>query len=250
MSAEFEVCRLPRLPDNPQGSPENHWKVLAERYRELRLDALRTAPDAFASSYEVERERDLEQTWQRLSNPKAINFIAISTKGDSSDPKPATGVLEVANEAEWVGLIVLIGPQDGNEDTVSAKQDPFAKMTAVTPAPPEAPIETETKTRRFHYHLNGVFVRPSARKAGLGRRLINAALAHAREEADAAGAGHKITIVVNEENRAARELYEKAGFVLLRSETYVQQPRALAGESHAEEKVALLMELDRSGGVG
>jgi RimJ/RimL family protein N-acetyltransferase len=55
--------------------------------------------------------------------------------------------------------------------------------------------------------LWGMYVRPEARGRGLGARLVEAVLAHAR------GRVEIVMLACTEENRAARRLYESAGFV-------------------------------------
>jgi ribosomal protein S18 acetylase RimI-like enzyme len=55
--------------------------------------------------------------------------------------------------------------------------------------------------------LWGMYVRPTARSSGLGRRLIEAVLDHARERVEA------IQLTVVSENEGARRLYSTLGFV-------------------------------------
>jgi RimJ/RimL family protein N-acetyltransferase len=55
--------------------------------------------------------------------------------------------------------------------------------------------------------LLGMYVRPSARGCGLGARLVDAVLAHAR------GRVEQVNLAVVEGNEAARRLYAAAGFV-------------------------------------
>ena len=55
--------------------------------------------------------------------------------------------------------------------------------------------------------LEDLFVHEEARGSGLGRALLDAAIARARERGCA-----RIELDVNERNEAARKLYESAGF--------------------------------------
>lgn len=57
------------------------------------------------------------------------------------------------------------------------------------------------------WELENIVVAPSARRQGLGNRLLNALLAAARETHSAS-----VFLEVRESNSAARTLYEKAGF--------------------------------------
>jgi ribosomal protein S18 acetylase RimI-like enzyme len=57
------------------------------------------------------------------------------------------------------------------------------------------------------WELENLVVAPTARRKGLGARLVGVLLSHARE----AGSGH-VFLEVRESNQAARILYEKSGF--------------------------------------
>jgi ribosomal protein S18 acetylase RimI-like enzyme len=54
--------------------------------------------------------------------------------------------------------------------------------------------------------LWGMYVRPAARQAGVGRRLVEAVIEHARTRVE------QVQLVVISENRAARRLYARLGF--------------------------------------
>lgn len=73
--------------------------------------------------------------------------------------------------------------------------------------------------------LWGMYVRPDARRSGLGAALLAAVLDHAR------GAVEEVGLTVGAANAAARRLYEAAGFT-----AYGVEPRALkvAGQYHDE----------------
>ena len=55
--------------------------------------------------------------------------------------------------------------------------------------------------------LVGMYVRPEARREGIGRRLVEAVVAHARQHVDL------IQLSVVHDNAAARRLYARLGFV-------------------------------------
>lgn len=57
------------------------------------------------------------------------------------------------------------------------------------------------------WELENIVVAPTARRKGLGKQLLNALLAAARETSSTA-----VFLEVRDSNRAARTLYEKAGF--------------------------------------
>jgi RimJ/RimL family protein N-acetyltransferase len=123
-------------------------------YRDIRLDGLRRNPEAFASTFEDEREKPLDWFRERLTQSRIFGaFIA----------------------QELVGVVGLRAHDD-------AKQ-------------------------RHKAVLWGMYVRCEARQYGVGVRLVDAAVAHA------AGHVEQLQLAVVTENKAARRLYAKAGFI-------------------------------------
>ena len=241
--SESPTFRIVTLPKGREWSETDETALaIAQKFREFRLHALQTAPEAFATSYENESRRGLDHTFERLRNAKAAHFFALA-----NDAPESTFMDDVdrLSKGKLVGQLVLLGPQDGGSGpSVSARTDPFARMTTTVEAVssghgPSGPQETPV----MHFHLNGVFVDPSARRGGLGKALIDIALLRAEAEANKVSAVPHVSISVNEENPSARKLYEKAGFKVVGEETYIQQPRMIMGESRSSEKVALQMEL-------
>lgn len=49
----------------------------AERYREIRLNALRGSPEAFLTTYEMEREKPLEETRQQLQSSEGRFVLGV-----------------------------------------------------------------------------------------------------------------------------------------------------------------------------
>nr|POF08105.1 hypothetical protein CFP56_62685 [Quercus suber] len=205
---------------------------IVSRFHAFRLDALRTSPEAFASSYEIEVQRDLDQSRQRLKNPNANHLIAV---------RSVDGMLPLV-EREWLGMIVLLGPEDNAVSaTVSATSDPFARMTSNNVSKREG-----KHMRSWHYHLNGVFVRPAARRTGLGKALIQAALDEVERRARRDGVHSvRLTISVDSENEKARRLYEAAGFrasiSLIREDGDVSERNSQSGHCGLVVSVALFV---------
>jgi len=70
------------------------------------------------------------------------------------------------------------------------------------------------------WELENLVVAPTSRRQGLGRRLLHALLAGARETNS-----HSVFLEVRESNGAARSLYEKAGFAQTgRRKAYYKDP--------------------------
>ena len=210
-SFTFRIVTLPKPRD--RAAPDATTIALAKKFRELRLRSLKAAPDAFASTYEEESERGIEQTLDRMTNAKATQFIAVKKPPTESPGFEGHNDVERILKNEWLGLIVLLGPVEDNPADGTPKRDPFAKMTAGnrenkflnSGSVPSVPSV-------LHYHLNGMFVDPSTRGGGLGNALVDAALQWAEADVAKLNAGLRVTIIVYKHNVAARKLYEKAGF--------------------------------------
>ena len=234
--AAFSVVQLPK--PTREATDGAVWIGLAESFRTLRLRSLERAPEAFASTYETKAQRGLEQTLDRLSNPKARQFIAVeddgAVKGTISDGCPLDGLCK----KRWVGMIVLLGPM---QDAVTPRADPI-RSTSSGKAGDSTLLDTNPEGRRTlpaEFVLNGVFVEPSARGRGVGKALLDTALEQVTSPRAEGEITTFVTVLVNVENHEARKLYEKAGFARVGEEKYTQQPRGLLGEVQRKEKVAL-----------
>ncbi|GAB7325613.1 hypothetical protein MBLNU13_g09599t1 [Cladosporium sp. NU13] len=224
----YQIVTIPKLDGK---IAEHNQLALAHKFRDFRLLALKTAPGAFASSYDDEVKRDLDHTFERLKHAKATQFVALA--GEASTPDMAhhreVDVGELLDR-DWLGFIVLIGLDEGLS-TVSAKSSPFSQVTKRNNSD-----ETVHKPRNKHamrFHLNGMFVAPSARRCGMGASLIEAALDRARSMSERGSCGFHCTIIVDEWNHAAIKLYERVDF------------KVVAKEIYGEDRIALHMELSR-----
>jgi ribosomal protein S18 acetylase RimI-like enzyme len=126
----------------------------AVRYREIRLEALELAPEAFGSIFAAE-------------NAEPVAFFA-----------------------DQLAKSAVFGAFDG--DILLGVVGFFSR---------------EGTKRKHRGVLWGLYVRPAARQAGLGRRLVEAVICHARAEVE------QLELNVVSGNWAARRLYEDLGFV-------------------------------------
>ena len=221
----YEIFVLPKLRSDPE--PDPNLLKLADKFHELRMNALLNAADAFASKYETESRDGVARSLHRLSNPKAMHLVAI--KGNRAADNSAGHRDEVGKilTSEWVGLNVLLGPEEGTELSVpSANIDPFKQMTAT--ASQTSPIHRPGELGELHFHINGMYVDPSARGAGLGMRLMDATLDRAKVEAAAAKVTLRVSLSVYSDNVAAKKLYEKSGFKILKEEKSRSRPEFVA----------------------
>jgi GNAT superfamily N-acetyltransferase len=229
----YRIVTIPKLDEN---TSEHNQLALAHKFRSFRLLALETAPGAFASSYEDEAKRGLDHTFERLRHAKATQFVALASNASTPDADSVreADVDELLNH-DWLGFIVLISLEEGLKG-VSAKADPFSQI-ANEAIQSEAAHATQNNSR-MHFHLNGMFVSPSARRCGMGGRLIEAALDTAGSMSNKRNDGFHCTIIVDEWNHAAIKLYKRVGFEIDAKETY------------GEDRVALRMALSRDGTAG
>jgi ribosomal protein S18 acetylase RimI-like enzyme len=163
-AADIEVCRL--AADD------------AQLFRDIRLEALRLAPDAFASTFEAESARPLSAFAERLGGAH---------------------VLGAFRAERLVGVA-----------TLSILQN--AKMA-------------------HKGHLVGMYVRPEARRSGVGRRLVEAVIETARRHVEVI----QLTVVVG--NETARRLYASLGF-----EEYGVEKKALKSSDRYFDEILMAMD--------
>ncbi len=225
-NVKYRVVKLPKLTEKDDKITE-----LAEKFREFRLRALKTAPNAFASTYEVESQRGLDQSIERLVNPKAAQFVALGNMLSEEDGMEPDVVGNLLNR-HWAGMIALLGPEEGNEFArPTANMDPFKQMTSS-----ESGGGQSEERPDVHFHINGTFVDPSARGHQLGNWLIMEALQEARAQAAHSRKKLRVTLSVFNDNIAAVRVYEKAGFRTVKEAPSRSRPGFVAFHMELEEE--------------
>lgn len=195
-----DVYLVPKdLPDPP--SPAK--TLLVSRYKHTRLTALQLDPGAFGSTYARE-VRFTSQTWMsRLLNPLSKTFVSVDTAVASIVSRPIDPV-ELAYP-QWFGTASIFGPK------------PLVNSSLWTTYTPDnfndPPDLSAVKDSNAIYMITGVFVHPDHRRQGRAKRLIQAAVNSAAEEAKTAGAS-KVTVLleIESEDQAVDRLYESVGF--------------------------------------
>ncbi len=176
----IEVCRL--APDD--------WAS----FRQLRLEALRTAPEAFGSTY-----------------------------ADALD----------VDEDHWRGWIAVAATWQARRDGM-----PLGMVTLWLP-----PADGVPEGEQVLPFLIQMFVTAEARGQGIGRRLVEVALAHARER------GHRqVVLDVRAGNDAAVRLYQRCGFRVI--EQPVWHPGDLGGSCELTMVCDLLADLGSGPSAG
>jgi ribosomal protein S18 acetylase RimI-like enzyme len=151
----------------------------AARYRDIRLEALRVAPEAFSSTLAAEGAEPLSWFAARLSRSAVFGACA---GGD---------LLGIA------GFFVRQGEKEAHKGM-----------------------------------LVGMYVRPGARKLGIGQRLVEAVIEHGRGHVEI------LQLTVVSSNDAARRLYAKLGFV-----EYGVERNALKDGAHYWDEVLMAKSL-------
>ncbi|OCK86469.1 hypothetical protein K432DRAFT_376782 [Lepidopterella palustris CBS 459.81] len=195
LSKKRFVTLLPKICDN-----QGIWESLVSQQKEFRLASLKVAPEAFSSKYERESQFERSVWESRLKNPMAFTFVAIATE----DTSPSTAELRLSEVVRlpWAGMLVLVAVMD----------------EATTGAPSHTPSECfrphdKLDTPHLEFQLNAMFVQPAARGLGLGKALIEAAIAYGQAVSEDKGSlSTRFTVLVGSENLAAINLYRKAGF--------------------------------------
>ncbi|MGH7053334.1 MAG: GNAT family N-acetyltransferase [Stellaceae bacterium] len=123
-------------------------------YREIRLEALRSDPDAFGSTFDEENSEPLR--W----------FV------DGLNSSAVFGAFDGPDLLGVVGFLIRKGRKEAHKGV-----------------------------------LWGMYVRPKARTGGVGRRLVEAVINHARQCVEV------VQLNVIKDNEPARRLYARLGFI-------------------------------------
>ncbi|ATY59265.1 Acyl-N-acyltransferase [Cordyceps militaris] len=153
-----------------------------EKYKPFRLEALRTDPQFFGSTYEKEAAKD-DDFWRlRVSRPGATTFVAVRTP-----------------DRRIVSSLTLVR---------GTQPSPILSMAAGL-----IPAERDKDSAALlHWAVNGVYTARDARRQGLAKGVFEAALAFAFAEAAAEGKSCLVSILVREENELAMGMYARMGF--------------------------------------
>lgn len=185
----------------PQDQTASDISLLIERYRTTRLTALQLDPGAFGSTYAREIQFTDKIWLSRFLNPLSKTLVSVDARPPPTEPVDLT-------RQEWLGTATIFGPKVLSETKNSSLWTTYTRDNFNNP--PDWPA---VKDSNAIYMITGVFVHPSHRRQGRGKRLIQAVLSVATQEAKRAGAS-KVTVLleIESENQAADRLYESAEF--------------------------------------
>lgn len=80
-------------------------KVLASKFRQLRLETLKGDPNSWLSNYDAEVELPIEHWLAHLQHPLRTVFVCVRKTSSSAESESPS----LLND-EWIGVVELIGP--------------------------------------------------------------------------------------------------------------------------------------------
>ncbi|KAJ5098824.1 fungal-specific transcription factor domain-containing protein [Penicillium argentinense] len=198
-------------------SKTDNIHAAAQKYRDLRLRALKASPKSFASTYELEAA---------FSDAEWINrLIVIDREVFICAANPLNGETTDHHAADWIGQVTLRGP---------ISQTDFA--LPVESGQPD--LKTDAEEERWQ--MLSLFTLPEHRGNGLGGKLCKEAIDYLRTYQPTPRHIH-VRLMVKPENHATVKLYERLRFVIVGKCTLAEALRA-NGDSH-------LLPKDTSGSI-
>lgn len=184
----FQIIQIPR--------DDASVRLYVERYKAIRLLALKTDPDAFGSTYARENAFADDVWYNRLANPKAATFIALQAD-------------------QVVCTVTIAGPLPCTPEESSPSKDPWSVINS-----------DANDVAQSHWRIVGMFTHPSARGQGIAKAILAEAIQYGINEARKSGKPFAGTIAVEHDNPAALALYEKCGFrTIIREPWFRERPR-------------------------
>jgi ribosomal protein S18 acetylase RimI-like enzyme len=211
--SDSEICiaALPRSLESKQD-----WDELVALSKNFRLKSLQLSARSFGSTYEREVQFDTKQWEDRLTNPKATSFIAVEVDHPTTQTQDMVICPDRLWKKKWVGFLVLVGPSIDGTTNVQTDDGPVTVDLPKNPSLGEL-IAQWGIGGSPHYIVNAVYVMPESRRMGIGKKLIEGCITHMKNDAEKRGAkAVKFTLRVDYENEAARTLYEKCGFSIVK----------------------------------
>ena len=163
----------------------------ANKYKQLRLQALSVAPTSFSSTYEIESALPDTEWVNRLAAIGKETFICAATPTKNN---PASS--QDSEHSIWVGQLTLRGPQSPEDFTLPEESGQ------------KKPTEEENKEL---WQMLSLFTLPDHRGHGLGKRLCQEALNYLASYRESPRKVW-VRLMVKPENHATVSLYRRLGF--------------------------------------
>ncbi|CAG8904078.1 unnamed protein product [Penicillium egyptiacum] len=159
--------------------------VSAQKYRDLRLKALKTSPDSFSSTFDIEAAFTDADWIDRLTLPDRELFICVANLNPLSP-----------NSTQWIGQVTLRGP--------SSRADFELPMEACQPA-------QKSDEEEERWQMLSLFTLPEHRGHGLGGKLCQEAINYLRSYRSFP-CEIQVRLIVKAGNHVTVELYRRLGF--------------------------------------
>jgi ribosomal protein S18 acetylase RimI-like enzyme len=159
----------------------------AQKYRELRLQALTTSPGSFSSTYDIEAAFTHADWIDRLTVPDREVFICAATPSGRDQLCP--------NDIQWVGQVTLRGPS----------------LSIDFELPPEAG-QPPQRSDEERWQMLSLFTLPEHRGRGLGSKLCEASLDYLQSYRSSPR-DIQVRLIVKAGNDITIDLYRRLGFV-------------------------------------
>lgn len=234
----MSVKRIPfPIFDLPTNFTGERLRTLALKYQSLRLHALCTDPDAYAANYDTEVQVPIEEWERRLTNDYARIFLVLDNV-DAIERRyhDESGVPIGIEDVEWIGSLVLFGPkplwiEKGTtvQEQIAAAKSPYGQFLKLIKPPASdlvpQPSSENSMPPLAMYFMKDVYIKPSFRGEGLGKRLLTTALNVARHERIPLDPSvrRNCTIMVDKSNSSATASYLRIGFEVVVEEPYTRR---------------------------
>lgn len=163
----------------------------AQKYRELRLKALKTSPSSFSSTYDIEAAFTHANWIDRLTVPNREVFICAATRHSNNND------LSSSEGAEWISQVTLRGPLSATDFV----------LPEASGQPPQRPDEEEER-----WQMLSLFTLPEHRGKGLGGNLCQETLGFLRSYR-ASPPTVQVRLMVKPDNHTTVKLYRRLGFM-------------------------------------
>jgi GNAT superfamily N-acetyltransferase len=188
----------------PRDCASSHLDALAVKFRNFKLDALLSAPEAFSAEFDSESQLP-HSTWlSRITESSTTILVCVATNTYTDEYAPTLGDEQIKTllEGEWTGTFTLIGP---------VSRAHYIWPESGQPEP--GPEGSETR-----WQLTSLFTLPAYRGLGIAKRLTEAAVEFGKnasnEMSRATGrvVRTRVRLIVHPKNTGVVKMYEKFGF--------------------------------------
>src|ERR1700760_2723418 len=150
MSSKSQVHHVFHIPKTDESTTQK----FAQKYRDLRLAALRMSPESFSSTLAIESQY-ADSVWQgRILRPGFEPFIcAMSTNQTQLEPFDPAG-----DSSTWIAQLTIRGPMLYDDFKLPPESGQLPQTTA------EASVEER-------WQVLGLYVHPDYRGSGLSQKI-------------------------------------------------------------------------------